>query len=373
MNNVTNPMCVRRNERGVTLVELMISMVLGILLTGAIIQVFIGNRESYAFNDTLSRIQENARFTLDHIAFNTRMSSYTGCLNDVAITNNLTIPNNVRDDIEGGIQGHNANGTLTGQTFAATAMDPAPSGNNADWTPALPVELNNLVLPGSDVLIVRSISGDTNTLTAPFSDASQLFIEGPHDFVNGELLVVTDCQRASIFQLTNVTTAGTDFVLHHANGGGFDPGNAASNWSVDQTYGLGSEVGRLTTHAFFIGRNNNNRPSLFQLRLRGLTATQSGFGLPEELVEGVDTMQVRYGVDNDNDGDVDNWVTADAVANFVNVLSVEISLLARADEEYGTETDAVVYNVGGMSFDPVNDRRLREVYSTTIGIRNRLP
>jgi type IV pilus assembly protein PilW len=62
-----------------------------------------------------------------------------------------------------------------------------------------------------------------------------------------------------------------------------------------------------------------------------------------------------------------------AAADWANVLSAEITLLARAAEEYGTETDTTVYDTGGVRFDPVNDRRLRHVFTTTVGLRNRLP
>jgi hypothetical protein len=37
------------------------------------------------------------------------------------------------------------------------------------------------------------------------------------------------------------------------------------------------------------------------------------------------------------------------------------------------ETDTAVYNLAGTQFDPVDDRRLRQVFSTTAGVRNRLP
>ena len=51
----------------------------------------------------------------------------------------------------------------------------------------------------------------------------------------------------------------------------------------------------------------------------------------------------------------------------------EITLLARADDEYGTETDTGVYTLIDTQFNPVDDRRLRQVFSTSVGLRNRLP
>lgn len=355
-----------------TLVELLVALVLSLFLVGGIVQVFVGNRVTFAFNDGLSRIQENARFSLDHIAFTARMGGYSGCLNDVSVFNNLSAANPFRDDIANGITGHDANGTGVGQTFAATAIDPAPSTNPSDWTPALPTELSNRVIPGSDILIVRGAAGVTRSLIAPFSDPSQLFIGAPHDFVSGEILVVADCQKASIFQLTASSVSGTTATLAHSSAGGFSPGNGTAAWPLEQEFGLGAEVARHQTYAFYVGQGANNRPSLFQLRLQPLTGTSAGFA-PEELAEGIDSLQIRYSVDTDNDGDGDSWVPASAVADWTTVLSIEITLLARSTDEYGTETDTIVYNLAGTQFDPVNDRRHRQIFSTTVGIRNRLP
>ena len=111
------------------------------------------------------------------------------------------------------------------------------------------------------------------------------------------------------------------------------------SWGSDQSYGLGSEVARLETIAYYVGQGENGSPSLFQLRLQRTDATTSSFQ-PEELVEGVDSLQVRYGLDTDSDRQVNTWQTADEVAaanNWGVVLSVEITLLARASEEHGTD------------------------------------
>jgi len=373
MSNTIKIPFMRRYQRGVTLIELMISALLGLVLVAGIVQIFTGNRVTYQFTEGLGRIQENARFTLDHIAFSARMAGYRGCLADVAVFNNLNAPNTFRDDIENGLVGHNANGTGAAEVFAATAKDPAPSSNPAAWTPALPPELNNRVIPGSDVLIVRSISGPANTMLAPFSTSTGLIIPDTHDYIAGEILVATDCRKASIFQLTDIATAGSLSTLGHTDDASFGPGNSIAAWGLDQGYGLGAEVARLQTHAFYIGQGTNNRPSLFQLRLQWQSATTSGFVPPEELVAGIDTMQIRYGIDTDNSGAPNTWVSADAVTDWANVLTAEITLLARSDDEYGTETDAVVYNLSDTQFNPVDDRRLRQVFSTTVGLRNRLP
>ena len=367
----------RHSQRGLTLVELLVAVVLSIFLAGGIVQIFVGNRVSFAFNDGLARIQENARLSLEQMAFTSRMAGHAGCLAEVGVFNNLGgAVNNFRDDISSSIQGHEANGTSVGDAFAAAAKDPAASTTAGNWTPALPAQLTDPaigggtagVIPGSDVLVIRGATGATISLVAPFSDASQLYVPTTHNFTAGEILVVADCQKASIFQLTAAGTVGTVANLAHSNAGSFTPGNTAATWPTTQDYGLSSEVSRLQTFAFYVGQGANGSPSLFQIRLQ-----PDGSFLREELAEGIDSMQIRYGVDNDNDNDIDAWSTANAVADWTNVLSIEITLLARSGDEYGTDLDTVVYNLAGTQFNPVDDRRIRQVFSTTVGLRNRLP
>ena len=367
----------RFRQRGLTIVELLIAAVLAIFLAGGIIQIFVGNRVTFEFNDGVSRIRENANFALEHITFMSRMAGYSGCTAETVVFNNLAgTANPFRDDINNGLQGFDANGTGVGETFAATATDPAGSTTAGNWSPALPAELLAAVpggiVPGSDVLVIRGATGASTPLITPFTDYSQLFLGAAHDFTSGEVLVVTDCNKASIFQLTSATSGSGTFSLVHADTAGFSPGNTVATWPAEQEYGLGSEVSRLQTHVFYVAPGASGRPSLIQARLQPTSATATDFQT-EELAEGVDSMQIRYGVDGDNDDDIDAWATADAVADWARVLSVEITLLVRSDDEYGTDVDTFVYNVGGTQFNPVDDRRLRQVFSTTVGIRNRLP
>lgn len=371
MNMLTGNKAKRDREAGVTLVELMVALVLSLVLTAGVIKVFSGNRVTYEFNQSLSRIQENARFALDHMAWQARMAGYQGCISDVEVYNNLAVQSAFRDDIRNGLQGFDSVGTSEGDAYAAASTYPAPSANVNDWSPVLPADLNNRVIPGSDVLVVRSVSGAGMSLVAPFTNASQIFVGPGHDFVEGEILVVSDCQKSSVFQVTNINAVPSHNLVH-SNDNKWTPGNAFPNWPPEQDYGLGAEVARLQAHAFYVGAGDNG-PSLFQLRLQLNAATGTAAFQPEELVEGIESMQVRYGVDADDNGTIDSWVSADAVANWEDVLSLEITLLARATEEYGTDTDTVVYTLGGTTFNPVDDRRLRQVFSTTIGVRNRLP
>jgi type IV pilus assembly protein PilW len=146
------------------------------------------------------------------------------------------------------------------------------------------------------------------------------------------------------------------------------------SWTTDQEYSAGAQVMRGETWVFYVGaRPGGGPPALFQRRLLIDGAATSAVPVAEELVEAVETMQVRYGIDAGQDGTIDSYVTADNVANWDLVATVRVALVARSPDEYGTDVDDDTYVVDETIFNPVDDRRVRQVFTTTNAIRNRLP
>jgi type IV pilus assembly protein PilW len=367
----------RPAEAGVTLIELMVALTLGLILIGGAIQVFVSNRAAYAFNEGFSRLQENGRFALDTINYHARLAAYLGCRSGVPIFNNLDDPTAVPFNFAEGVVGYEADGTLPTETFAATATNPANSSTLTDWAPALPAELDASVIPGSDVLIVRHVSTASYALLSPFSSATLVSVTDPAGaFQVGDIAVASDCQKVSIFQVTAIANVAGGVTLAHTATG--DPGNAAAtaSWDTDQQYAAGAQVGRGETWAFYVGATDAGPPALFQRRLvidPATTTASFDVDVAEEVVEAVETMQVRYGVDANLDGAIEQYVTADAVADWAQIASVRVAIVTRSPEEYGTEVDGSNYVVDDVTFNPIDDRRVRQVFVSTIAIRNRVP
>jgi hypothetical protein len=84
-------------------------------------------------------------------------------------------------------------------------------------------------------------------------------------------------------------------------------------------------------------------------------------------------MQILYGVDTDGDFDVDAYRAADAVADMGSVRALRVALLLRAEGPSLPDDDTATYGLAGTTIDPVNDRRQRRVFVSTISLRNRLP
>ena len=376
MNNHHALLQRRSAEAGLTLIELMVALMLGLILIGGAIQVFVSNRAAYAFNEGFSRLQENGRFALDTIGYHARLAGYLGCRSGVTVLNNLGTPTSVPFNLEEGVFGYEAAGTLPMQTFAAAATDPANSSTETDWDPVLAADLDGSVIPGSDVLIVRHVSPQSYTLLSPFSSPTQVIADAPADaFAVGDIAVASDCTKSSVFQVTAVGNVAGGVTLSHSGVG--TPGNATANWDTDQEYAAGAQVARGETWAFYVGARAAGPPALFQRRLFiDSGATTARFDVAEELAEAVEMMQVRYGLDADLDGAIEQYTTADVIeagSDWASVAAVRIAIVTRSPEEYGTEVDDATYIADETIFDPVDDRRVRQVFVSTIAIRNRLP
>jgi len=62
----------RRWMQGFSLVELMITTVIGLLMTTALLSVFVANGKSYRLQDAMSQVQETGRYVLAQVAFDFR-------------------------------------------------------------------------------------------------------------------------------------------------------------------------------------------------------------------------------------------------------------------------------------------------------------
>lgn len=366
-----NEVRVAGRQRGLTIVEILVAVTLSLILLAGVSQLFISSKRTYEVQDGLSRLQENGRFAVDYLARHVRMAGYMGCLSNaslITIHNNLNNAATFANNFSVGIEGFEANGTAPGDAYPITAENPAPSGNAAGWSSALDADLVGRVLPGTDVIVIRNAAPSSVALVAPYNDSGQVFVSNPNDLQTGDILMVTDCQKASVFQATNVqpTGFGTNAVHSQAS---MVPGNNTSVWGPDQSYTEGGEIMKSEMRVFYVGRGGSGGPALFQRSLRN-----AGGGVAlvsDELVEGVENMQVLYGEDTNGDRTADIYRTAAAVADWGQVVSTRISLLVRSPENSLPEPETNTFDVGGVDVDPVDDRRLRQVFTTTITLRNR--
>ena len=89
-----------------------------------------------------------------------------------------------------------------------------------------------------------------------------------------------------------------------------------------------------------------------------------------ERVEGVENMQITYGIDTNDDGTPNYYASAGTGVDLTQAVTVRISLLLRSIED-SVVSSPVSYTYNGGTYTP-DDRRLRRIFTTTIALRNRI-
>ncbi|MBK5969785.1 hypothetical protein CCR91_13685 [Thiorhodovibrio winogradskyi] len=89
-----------RSARGVTMVELLVGMTIGLFLTGGIIALLLGTKQSYRSNEALSEVQENGRFATELLAQQLRMAGSLGCQRSLMLQNTAATQNPLMHDFE---------------------------------------------------------------------------------------------------------------------------------------------------------------------------------------------------------------------------------------------------------------------------------
>lgn len=323
------------------LVEIMIALTLSLIVLAGIYTVFISSKASYRVQSGLSRLQENARFASYRLTHDVRMAGYVGCFSDPAYAkNDLNNPNSA--------------------AYPLSNFDEAVHGYDASNVPAA-LGISN-VIANTDVITLHTTRGTGVTVTDIPSANSADFKTSPNatnPFSIGDILLITDCQGATLFQITNLSYNkgnGQGNVVHNTGTG--TPGNTTK--VLDHSYQDGAMLQKLATVTYYIRNDaNTGRPALW---------VKEGSNASQELVEDVDNMQIRYGLDNNN-----GYITAANVTNWNKVSSVEIGLLLASPDQVTGNSKSQSYSLFGKSLGPFNDRRLRRALVFAVAIRNRLP
>ncbi|MBD2858719.1 PilW family protein [Spongiibacter sp. KMU-158] len=338
-----------KSVKGFGLVELMISMTIGVLLTLAVSQVLIASRVSDNVQDALSQNQENARFSMHFIGKELRMAGYLGC--------------NTLANIE--------------------ASSIALPDSEADFTRGSSLIVENNVgdenafdaVNETDVLRIKRGSNNSIRITGDLAaDLSSIRVEdNSAGFKQGDFLVVSDCERADVFRVTNTPKAAGEGETKFT----YEQGALNSDNRLSNTYGEDSEVFALENLDFFIrdsGRKTHRGSAINSLYVQRRLAGSAGVtGQAIELLEGVEDMQLELGVDNNGDRAVDEYLSADDVADWERVLSVKVRLqMVSSNSAAVNGAGQNFISAAGESLD-VSDGRMRRVYTNVFSIRNTLP
>ena len=375
----------RNKQSGLTLVELMVSMAVGVMLITGIIQLMANNKQQYIFQSELARMQENGRYALTVIREELQMAGVAGCSATSQINNLLdSSAANYSDTL------FNLNQAVGGWEYRPGSVDKTAPTNSytltnvvssapADWengdTPSIALDsaLNNKVLKGTDVFFVKRTEPAldlTITTATTFAVNAGTTFSVSADVDLGQLVVLSDCSGTDLFRNCNVDPLALSTVKRI---GCVDAPNNDTSLLWGHAYevlqgGEDATIAPVTIHGFYIGLGQDNQPTLYRKRY-----SQGAPSNAEPLVEGIESMQVLYGVDTDADLVPNQYVTAAGLSGGAadNVVSVRVSLLLRSIQEIEEVDNTDSLLMAETTINSGSDRYLRKAVSTTVQLRNR--
>jgi len=333
-------------QAGISMVEILIALVISLFLLGGIVQVYLANTTTYRFTEALGRVQENGRFALEFIAQDLRMAGFFGCaMFDPEDSENIV--NNLDPD-----------GTGYDDSLHDFVLAGVIEGTDNDG------------LNGSDSVTLRGSKAGQLNIVPPFSvnKSANIFVTNNDILAPNDIVMVSNCRGADIFQVTNATqstTANKMAVVHNTgtgSPGNYNPDNCqgGNNHCLSQSYGADAALFRLQSVTYSIAPGASGEPALWR--------SENGINL--ELIEGVEELQLLYGLDTDDDDYPNQYVTIDNVADNFDIIAVRIMLMVRSIADPVVE-DNQVYTFNGNTVTAA-DRRLRQEFSTTVALRNRV-
>lgn len=387
MNNLKNKIDVKNKAlkvnrlKGFTLVEIMVALAISSILMLGVIQVFSNSKRNSKVNEAVSRVQENARFAMETIITAFRKAGYVGC-NPDNLNNFIDTSADGADDL------FNLNSGTGGWEYTASSTKPVTTTAASPYTlPAtftvtaavsswdnasgsdLPASLANRVAPGSDVIIVKwaePLQGVTGAKSNVVKNTTA-GTTAAHGIPPGGIVLLSNCKGGDVFM--NNATASKQLTRGVAKG--WDPGNidASAPWS--QAWTDDTQIMGVQSRAYYIGEGAGGGPALWHASYTdGVSDNGTNLVAFEELVEGIENMQVLYGVDTDDDGIIDSYDTAENVSHD-QVVSLQLGMIVASDSESLSTAKARVLNVIGTYIKTPNDKKLRYVFSSTTKLRNK--
>lgn len=325
----------RRASCGFSLVELMVSLTLGLALLGGVVAIVSNTSRSHSELERNSRQVENGRYALQTLADDIRHAGFYDQFYSYTTPTTLPLP---------------CTAGVTPAIVAQLKTDMGLPVQGAAGASSAPSPFTSTCLPNyqpnTDVLVIRRVS------TVP-----------------------TVTGATSISQITGALTANQIYVQAHWDAVKFDIGTNASGFTFKKkdltTF---SDVREYLVRVYFIsscskcsGPSTDTIPTLYRAEMKAGTWNF----LP--IAEGIENMQLRYGLDADGNGRPDDSglvASPSSVTDWANVITVEVNLLARNLEPSVNYTDNKTYTLGDVTVTAPGDSYRRRTLTSTVVAAN---
>lgn len=310
-----------KHLQGFTLSEIMVALVISSILMGGVITIMSSSKRTYALQNEMAELQDNARFVMEELTRELRMGGFFGCSEIPPAGFSNPFQNSQNDQ---------------------RIVD--EKGNGVDSS-----------FPSSDILRITSFAQELRvdpTITLPFSENEITLLAFPN--ISLDQVIVSDCAGSDIYSVTSddlVITTTTPFRKNYLP-------------PVEVFAGI-------TTVTYQVKEISGGGFSLFKCDNVDTDGDGDQCDPEEELVEGVQSMQIRYGINTGVGIQYQN-----DQGNNMNIRSVRITWLMRTGSKrgIGKPPDKKIYLDPGIIYNPsTNDLETgyrHRLFSTTVMLRN---
>lgn len=313
---------------GFSLVELMIAIVLGLLLSAGIISIYAESKRNYGYEEELSRLQENGRYALGVLKRELTLAGFVGGIVDIS-----------------------------GITPIAVATDCATGNWATDAT--TPIDLiNNFNSSFATVNGVTFTCLDSSEIQSGTDIVSVKRTAGDYTLKDGEFNIGASADDNQWY--LRVKEYGESLGYSYITAG-FP--------TVDKTAGSLVDYWEYYAKIFYIRDfSTTDGDDIPTLCVERLIANNMG---TEVIVEGIEDMQIEFGIDTDEDNVPNRFKQDPTAAELSTVVTARIYLLVRSVNTVPSYSDgAKTYTLGTKNVAAQNDGFLRKVFSTTVQLRN---
>lgn len=278
-----------KSQCGLTLIEMMIAMLIGVFLMAGAVQIFSSAKQAYQLQENLSRLQENGRFAMDILTKDIRMSGFSGCSSKKS-ANNIATP----------VSPSPNPATLPTATVTAPIVTPPTAGasigingaegqdvttdvttnnwNSTAYPAACGTSPSNQCIAAADIISIQSANSCGGQLTAT-TTATQIQISANNTckISANDVLIISNCSTADIFVANNVNSNGTTIT--------YNTSTQNSSKGLSATYGTDAEILNAKLISYYIRKNGSGVSALYRV---DNTKIASGTTNPEELIEGIE-------------------------------------------------------------------------------------
>ncbi|CAA0097236.1 Uncharacterised protein [Halioglobus japonicus] len=322
-------LCGRGHTHGLTLVELLVALLLGLLLSAGMVSAYLVAKRNYYYEEEMARMQENGRYAMRLLSREFAMAGFYGGIPSSSV-----------------ITPEAVGGDCSAENWA---LDRAASLD-----------------------LVNDYAGQSPPVSQHFTELTCL---QPATIIHGTDLVAIKrtAAEASLLRgvvaptLTSSTVEGWYLRLLHGT---------VPSWEKLRPVDLRDASRALPslayweaiTRVFFIraysSEPGDDIPSLCMETLAGDEMTTRC------LVEGVENLQLEFGIDIDGDGAPNQYISAPTTAQLENAVAARIHLLLRSIGKLSGHEDDRDYRLGQKMLPATHDTYMRRVISSTVVLRN---